>query len=175
MSNMLRTPSLGPIVGHTTTTTVRVWMRGSDETDGRTVGVAVLCDAKGRPKKDTAQYVRLHREHDRTGTVDFDGLEAGTAYSVRLGSLTLDSTDDREHVATDDLGKRRASPSSPRFRLTQARGCPSSLAPAAIPVCCGRQKKPTASTAPSSRNFKQVATPRRVSCSWWATRFTPTR
>ena len=106
MSNMLRTPSLGPIVGHTTTTTVRVWMRGSDETDGRTVGVAVLCDAKGRPKKDTAQYVRLHREHDRTGTVDFDGLEAGTAYSVRLGSLTLDSTDDMEHVETDDLEEK---------------------------------------------------------------------
>ncbi|HEY2951981.1 MAG TPA: alkaline phosphatase D family protein, partial [Verrucomicrobiae bacterium] len=103
MSNMLRSPSVGPIVGHTTTESVRVWMRGSDEAPGRTVGVAVLCDTKGKPKKDTARYFRLHREFDRTGAVDFDDLEPNTPYLVRCGSLTLDSTDDSEHIETSDL------------------------------------------------------------------------
>lgn len=92
MSQMLRPPSLGPIVGHTTTTSARLWMRGADAGNDRTVGVAALFAGR-RYVGGSACYLRLHREYDRTGYVDFEGLKAGTTYTVRMGSLSLDSTD----------------------------------------------------------------------------------
>ena len=100
MSNMLRSPSVGPVVGHTTSHASRIWMRGSDEVDGRSIGVAALYDADGNYVAKSACYLRLHREYDRTGTVDFTGLNPDTTYFVRLGSLTFDSTNPM--VSVDD-------------------------------------------------------------------------
>ena len=110
MSNMLRSPSVGPIVGHTTTTSTRIWMRGSDEVPGRTVGVAALYDAKGTYVAKSACYLRLRREYDRTGVVDFPKLKPDTTYSVRVGSLTLDSTDDIVNVEDEELLKKLPKP-----------------------------------------------------------------
>lgn len=106
MNNMLRSPSVGPIVGHTTSTSTRIWMRGSEEAPGRTVGVAALYDAKGNYVAKSACYLRLHREYDRTGVVDFTKLKPNTTYSVRIGSLTLDSTDDMANVEDEELLKK---------------------------------------------------------------------
>jgi len=83
---------VGPIVGHTTATSCRLWMRASDVEELRTVGIAVLLK-DGKPLPETARYFRLHREYDRTGTVDFDGLEPDSTYSARLGSVVVDSSD----------------------------------------------------------------------------------
>lgn len=69
----LRAPGLGPIVGHTTDTTCRVWIRAGDPGDAsvsldenrRTVGVIGFVS---RGKIGEAWYFRLNREYDRTGT-----------------------------------------------------------------------------------------------------------
>lgn len=106
MSNMLRSPSVGPIVGHITSTSVRLWMRASDEAPGRTVGVIALYDAAGAYVAGSADYMRMHREYDRTGTKDFKELAPDTRYTARLGSLSLDSTDEMVTVEDDELWKK---------------------------------------------------------------------
>jgi alkaline phosphatase D len=76
----LRPPGLGPIIGHTTDTTCRLWIQAGkigDEdimsdlsANRRTVGVIGVMsgkDAQTAVVKD-AFYFRLHREFDRTGT-----------------------------------------------------------------------------------------------------------
>jgi alkaline phosphatase D len=70
----LRAPGLGPIVGATTDTTCRIWIRAGDpaddkanlDEDRRTVGVIGLVARKNQIGR--AWYFRLHREYDRTGT-----------------------------------------------------------------------------------------------------------
>ena len=72
----LRAPGLGPIVGHTTDTTCRIWIRGGDPADEktelaserRTVGVIGIVAPGKTPKISDAWYFRLHREFDRTGS-----------------------------------------------------------------------------------------------------------
>jgi alkaline phosphatase D len=110
MSNMLRCPSVGPIVGHTTPESVRVWMRGADESTRRTIGVGALYDSKKKYVPKSACYTRLRREFDRTGVFDFADLKADTQYFVRLASLTLDSTDAMEHVGDKDIWDKLPKP-----------------------------------------------------------------
>ena len=117
MSNMLRSPSIGPIVGHTTTNSVRIWMRGSDGAPGRTVGVAALYNADGNYLAESVRYLRLCREYDRTGVVDFTELNPETSYIVRLGSLTLDSTDAMATVEDDELFSKLPKPEALRDDL----------------------------------------------------------
>src|SRR6185295_1024230 len=70
----LRKPGLGPIVGHTTDTSCRVWIRAGDPGDEnaqldenrRTVGVLGVVKPNGEIER--AWYFRLKREFDRTGT-----------------------------------------------------------------------------------------------------------
>jgi alkaline phosphatase D len=71
----LRAPGLGPIVGHTTDTTCRIWIRAGDPADSgaklnedrRTVGVIGLVTPRAN-RIGYAAYFRLQREFDRTGT-----------------------------------------------------------------------------------------------------------
>ena len=92
MPQMLRPPSVGPIVGHTSDTSVRLWIRAADVANLRTVGVAALYE-EGQPEPREVSYFRLHREYDRTGTVDFHGLSPNTRYTARLASVVVDSLD----------------------------------------------------------------------------------
>jgi alkaline phosphatase D len=70
----LRAPGLGPIVGHTTDTTCRIWIRAGDPADTsvlldenrRTIGVIGMVTDPRRIGR--AWYFRLPREFDRTGT-----------------------------------------------------------------------------------------------------------
>ena len=73
----LRQPGLGPIVGHTTDSSCRLWIRAGDPQDEgavlsserRTLGVLAVTDRNGKPiANPPAYYFRLHREFDRTGT-----------------------------------------------------------------------------------------------------------
>jgi alkaline phosphatase D len=78
--SMLRPPGLGPIIGHTTDTSCRLWIQaGKLEDEGpmsplsanrRTIGVIGLMSAKTDAKILKAYYFRLHREFDRTGTFE---------------------------------------------------------------------------------------------------------
>ena len=105
MSNMLRPPSLGPIVGHTTDASVRVWIRAADAGEHRSIGVAGLCQGK-RVRPSSVTYFRLRREYDRTGVSDFNNLKPDTEYAIRTGSLALDSTDSMVELEFDEIKKR---------------------------------------------------------------------
>ena len=105
MSNMLRPPSLGPIVGHTTDASMRVWIRAADAGEHRSIGVAGLCQGK-RVRPSSVTYFRLRREYDRTGVSDFNNLKPDTEYAIRTGSLALDSTDSMVELEFDEIKKR---------------------------------------------------------------------
>lgn len=129
----LRPPGLGPIVGHTTDTTCRLWIRAGDPEDEgahlsserRTIGVGAVMRKGGRKvTQPPAFYFRLHREFDRTGTFAL-GLEASegkkgggsnggvyrldpeTEYMVRLGTLTLDDPYRDDIIIEDDVLVKR--------------------------------------------------------------------
>ncbi|MGC5704071.1 alkaline phosphatase family protein [Pseudomonas sp. NFXW11] len=111
----LRTPSLGPIVGHTTATSCRLWIAASDALDEkgvaediRTIGVIGVVGSNGKVAGENIYYFRLRREYHRTGTfnlgVDLNLwrnaaerkqlkpflLTPSTHYKVRMASLNVD-------------------------------------------------------------------------------------
>ena len=130
----LRAPGLGPIIGHTTDTTCRLWIQADDPEDNpgalnanrRTIGVIGLLNADGT-KVARGWYFRLHREFDRTGTFVMGEdvalgrhardkvaapdvatpLRPDTAYKVRIGTLSLDDPwGDAENITDTDLAAR---------------------------------------------------------------------
>jgi alkaline phosphatase D len=98
----LRPPGLGPIVGHTTENTCRIWIRAGDpaddranlDADRRTVGVVGLVKGK---RIDAAWYFRLNREYDRTGSFLLGS-------DVQLGYFADDFVSEGEEVP-DELSK----------------------------------------------------------------------
>ncbi len=100
----LRPPGLGPIVGHTSSTSARLWIRGADDTNDRTVGVAALF-RKNHKRPVKICYFRLRREYDRTGCVDFTELEADQEYRAVFGTLAMQTENPYEVAHTDDLFK----------------------------------------------------------------------
>lgn len=117
MSHTLRSPGVGPIVGHTTSSSSRIWMRGADKHPGRTVGIAALYDGGGHYVAQSACYFRLHRKHDRTGTVDFAQLRPDTSYRVRVAALALDVEHSSEILADRALFLRLPLPETMRAEL----------------------------------------------------------
>lgn len=106
----LRQPGLGPIVGDTTDTTCRVWIRADDPEDEgaklnssrRTVGVIGIVEGqKSKRKIGDAWYFRLPREFDRTGTFQLGA-------DVDLGYYKTDIK--RERDLEGKAGVRAASP-----------------------------------------------------------------
>jgi alkaline phosphatase D len=110
----LRKPALGPIVGHTTHESCRLWIAASDaldrkgvDEDHRTIGVIGVVEGE-RVNPKYIYYFRLRREFDRTGTFNLgvdkslwrneaerETLESfpikpATPYRVRMASLNLD-------------------------------------------------------------------------------------
>jgi alkaline phosphatase D len=127
----LRAPHLGPIVGHTTGTTARLWIRAHDsEEQGsetaqnrRTLGVIAITETNGaEPANRQVHYFRLRREYDRTGTFTLgqdtglegvlsDPLAPGTKIRVRLGTLTVDDPYPQDDsIPSDALAQRLPDP-----------------------------------------------------------------
>ena len=124
----LRPVGLGPIVGHVTFNTARIWIRAGDPKDAgadiarhrRTLGVIAIVKVNGKKlDRKSAYYFRLQREFDRTGvfTLGRDTgigeknpspkLTPGTKYSVRVGTLTIDDPNpDGDSIADEILGQR---------------------------------------------------------------------
>ena len=126
----LRPAAVGPIVGHVTATSARIWIRGEDPADAgvniarhrRTVGVIAIrkVGKKNANKAESAAfYFRLQREFDRTGVftfgVDADlgkdktspPLQPDTRYEVRVGTLTVDDPHpDAESIEAFELAHR---------------------------------------------------------------------
>ena len=119
----LREPDLGPIIGHTTDTTCRIWIRGTDPDDRgvilnpkrRTVGVIALTEVNGKTiKTPDVFYFRLHRKYDRTGTFMLGEdsciisknksgpLKPNTAYTARVGTLSIDDPYDDDMNVSDE-------------------------------------------------------------------------
>ena len=127
MSN-LRAAGVGPIVGHTTAKSVRIWVRADPETDSkltldsetRTIGVIAVISAAGVELKEEdtpCYYFRLRREFDRSGIITIGGdpetieLEADTRYVLRVGTLLLDDPiDDSEETDWNHLKIRLPPP-----------------------------------------------------------------
>lgn len=123
----LRAPGLGPIVGHTTDRSCRLWIQAplsepskrAAEEDRRTLGVLVVTARAGvpiAPAQRPVFYFRLRREFDRTGTFVLGEerslgergepyrLEPDTEYRVRVASLALDDSFDNDaRVPSDEL------------------------------------------------------------------------
>lgn len=119
----LRAPGLGPVVGHTTHESSRLWIRAGEPddrgaalaSDRRTIGVAAVVEQNGKKiSKPPVYYFRLHREFDRTGTVTIGGtdgligrssfkLAPDTEYRVRAGTLTIDDPHRDDKIIEDDV------------------------------------------------------------------------
>ena len=120
----LRPPFLGPIVGHTTANSCRLWIKAKDPADKggslaedrRTIGIITVLDENGRPDLNDStrtHYFRLHREYDRTGTFNLgvdkgigdkaepSRLQPDTIYRVRMGTLTLDDAFPNDESVND--------------------------------------------------------------------------
>lgn len=132
----LRKPGLGPIVGHTTSSSCRLWIRADDPADEketldanrRTVGVIAVLEENGKRVNAKPAYFRLHREYDRTGTFNLGvdtslgevaspgnesqayKLKPDTLYCVGLATLTIDDPSPDDETTTDETLKRRLPP-----------------------------------------------------------------
>lgn len=102
MSSALRSPVLGPIVGHTTSTSTNIWIRGSDTDDNRTVGIAALFLGNDY-QIGHSKYFRLKREYDRTGVATFENLQPNSTYVVKTGILILETLDPDEVLEDDEV------------------------------------------------------------------------
>ena len=108
----LRAPGLGPIVGHTSHSTCRIWMRAGDpgdsgpvlDEDRRTVGVIGLVASGKRIGR--AWYFRLQREYDRTGTFVLGN-------DVQLGFYPSDYADQGKPVPVRPPREAVAEPLTP--------------------------------------------------------------
>lgn len=75
--------NLGPIVGHTTYNSVRVWGRGEERDGMRCQGVAQIWTVDN--KQIASEWCRMGTDYDYTGIVDFNNLTAQTRYICRFG------------------------------------------------------------------------------------------
>jgi len=118
----LRPAGLGPIIGHTTATSARIWIRADPATDSsnaldsqtRTIGVLAVVKEGGKAlRTKPCYYFRLHREFDRSGTINLGAdegtvaLKPDTDYVLRVGTLLLDDPiDDDENTSWNFLQSR---------------------------------------------------------------------
>lgn len=161
----LRPAFLGPIVGHVTATSARLWIRAGDTGDEggsaapnrRTVGVIAVRRVDGkRPASQRAYYFRLQREFDRTGYFTFgedgdlgDGtpspaLEADKSYEVRVGTLTVDDPNPEGESIPDEKLAERLPPA--KVWLTELDALPDDSALAAF-------RTPPVPEAPGALSF----------------------
>ena len=131
----LRKPALGPIVGHTTHNSCRLWIAASDAQDEesiaeerRTIGVIGVV-TNGAVDPGTIAYFRLRREYDRTGTFNLGvdvslwaneetkkklkpfALEPSTEYHVRMASLNMDDAyPDDANVTSEQIAAKLPDP-----------------------------------------------------------------
>ncbi|UVL84466.1 alkaline phosphatase D family protein [Pseudomonas sp. B21-028] len=84
-------PTVGPIVGHTTTDHARIFLRG--DKDPR---LAVFAGLRYRRRGDTKwmneHFIQLHAHRDMTDVIILRGLQAGTAYEYQAGWFTTPHT-----------------------------------------------------------------------------------
>jgi alkaline phosphatase D len=133
----LRKPELGPIIGHTTDKSCRLWIAASDALDEesiaqdrRTIGVIGVVGKDGKVKPSDIFYFRLRREYDRTGTFNLGvdvslwkdeaeraklkpySIEPETTYRIRMASLSLDDAYPNDNNVTSEAIAAKLPPAS---------------------------------------------------------------
>ena len=83
-------PSVGPIIGYTTSNEVRIWLRGKlqktdDEGYNRCFGVVQLKGPKDKDWVQAPRFVKMPPHFDMTGVCVFTGLLPETDYEYRAG------------------------------------------------------------------------------------------
>lgn len=76
---------LGPIIGHTTDSTSKIWMRCKPNGTGEQPEIFGAIEVHQGEKLIQSRYCRLLSHHDYTGCVAIDGLSASTEYRTRIG------------------------------------------------------------------------------------------
>jgi alkaline phosphatase D len=115
--------TVGPIVGHTTARTVRLWGRGAPPplpASQRCYGVAQILEA-GSTTPAQGRYFKLLPEDDYTGSVDFAGLEPGRTYAYRLGYFFSES---QPQQLLSPTGVELQGASASAFRTVREPGSP---------------------------------------------------
>jgi len=113
--------TVGPLVGHTTHSTVRLWGRGGRPAapGGQLCyGVAQLLEP-GATVPSHGAYFKLRPEDDFTGAVDFQGLEPGKPYAYRMGYFFSDVD---QHLMLPALGLELQGAVSGVFRTARPPG-----------------------------------------------------
>lgn len=115
--------TVGPIVGSTTDTSVRLWGRGAAprSEDGRyCYGVAQLLMA-GSTMPEQGAYFRLRAEDDFTGSVDFAGLQPGRAHAYRMGYFF---SNEEQHLLAPPVALELRGATAGAFRTARPPGSP---------------------------------------------------
>ena len=120
----LKPPSLGPIVGHTTATSCKLWLRAQDSNTFQ-VGVVAVLEKASKPLKEgkcSIYYFRLDRlnkERNRIGIFNLgeeNGLDNGqaaeslkpkTKYKVCLATLTINDFSANHKDLKDEALKQK--------------------------------------------------------------------
>lgn len=98
----VRIPTVGPILGETTTSSARLFVRGEFE---RVDGRPRKCHGVGRMRKSSSasfgreKYFKLNPNFDMTGVGIFDGLSANASYVYQLGWVFSDVDSNQISVA----------------------------------------------------------------------------
>jgi alkaline phosphatase D len=97
-----RPVTAGPIVGHTTPSSARLWGRGAFERQGSAVR---RCHGVVEVRRGDivvfADYFPMKAHFDFTGVIDVTGLDPGTQYTYRMGYIVAD-------MEPEQLGKVRS-------------------------------------------------------------------
>ena len=115
----LEKPTVGPIVGVTTTNTARLWGRGELKMDD---GVPRRCFGAARLKKNgNAEFqppriFKMLPHFDLTGVTEFEGLESQSEYEYQLGYFFSPG----EHENADNLDIDWSEAGSGRFKTAKA-------------------------------------------------------
>ncbi|MCG6577069.1 alkaline phosphatase family protein [Pseudomonas sp. AF32] len=83
-------PTVGPIVGHTTSDHARIFLRGSQYTNNP-VYAGLRYRLQGDSKWSEGRFIQLHAHRDMSDVIVLTGLQADSLYQYQAGWLTLES------------------------------------------------------------------------------------
>lgn len=113
---IIKEPTVGPIIGWTTTNSVRLWARGDESSKSRTFGVARIRKS-GAEKFGKPKVFKMMPVFDFTGIVDFGALSTNQSYDYQVGYVFADGEPDELSINLKMIGvMSRTAPSGRRFQ-----------------------------------------------------------
>jgi hypothetical protein len=148
----IKEPTVGPIIGWTTTNSARLWARGDEISQNRTFGAARIRKS-GEKNFGVSKIFKMMPVFDYTGIIDFDGLSTNRNYDYQIGYFFADGEPGDLSINSMMIGAMpRTAPSGRRFP-TQPIPHPLFLGHAGICCACSVVHSLTAAgTRPSDRS-----------------------